>query len=86
MTGSAQYLRAAEIARLTGLSERTVRRRIASRELASVKLGGARLVAKTDLERVLSPATPWLQEPKDEDEPEPDKSTSYRSIGKAFYE
>ena len=86
MTGSAQYLRAAEIARLTGLSERTVRRRIASRELASVKLGGARLVAKADLERALSPAPPCLRESEDEGEPEPDKSTSYQSIGKAFYE
>ena len=86
MTRPPQYLRAAEIARLTGLSERTVRRWIASGELASAKIGGARLVAKADLDRALSPATPWLQKPKDEDELKPDNSTSYRSIGKAFNE
>ena len=86
MTGSAQYLRAAEIARHLGISERTVRRWIAAGELPSVKLGGSRLVAKADLERVLSPAPQLLQEPEDEGESELDKSTSYESIGKAFYE
>ena len=86
MTGSAQYLRAREIARLLGVSERTVRRLISDGTFPSVKVGGARLVAKADLERVLSPAAPWLQESEDEGEPEPDKSTTYQSIGKAYYE
>ena len=86
MTGSAQYLRAAEIARLLGISERTVRRWIASGELPSVKVGGSRLVARADLERTLSPAPSSLREPEEEGESELDKSTSYQSIGKAYYE
>ena len=60
MTGGAAYLRAGDIARLTGMSLRTVRRWIADEVLPSIKLGGARLVAKADLERLLcsSPTTP----------------------------
>jgi len=76
MTGSAQYLRAAEIARLLSLSERTVRRWIASGELPSAKVGGARLVAKADLERTLSPASDCFQRQEDEDESDADNSTS----------
>ena len=86
MTDAAQYLRAVEIARLLGISERTVRRWIASGELPSTKLGGARLVARADLERALLPASQGLQEPEDKDELEPEKSMSYQSIGKAFGE
>jgi len=40
----------------TGVSIRTARRWIAKRILASGKVGGARLVAKSELERLLSPA------------------------------
>jgi excisionase family DNA binding protein len=47
MTDGKEYLRAADIARLTGMSERTVRRRIADRTFPSAKVGGARLVAKS---------------------------------------
>jgi excisionase family DNA binding protein len=54
MTREAQYLRAADIAQLTGMSTRTVRRWIADEIIPSTKLGGARLVAKADLERLLS--------------------------------
>ena len=86
MTRPPQYLRAAEIARLTGLSERTVRRWIASGELPSVKVGGSRLVARADLERALSPARTYLRESEDESETKLDKSRSYDSIGKAYYE
>jgi excisionase family DNA binding protein len=50
-----QYLRATDIAELTGASVRTVRRWIADEVLPSVKIGGARLVAEPDLERLLSP-------------------------------
>ena len=53
MTNGRQYLRAADIVRLTGVSIRTVRRWIADEILPSTKLGGARLVAKADLERRL---------------------------------
>jgi excisionase family DNA binding protein len=43
------YFRAREIAELTGLSLRTVRRRIADETLRSVKWGGARLVSASEL-------------------------------------
>ncbi len=54
MTNGTEYLRAADIARLTGVSTRTARRWIAKRLLASAKVGGTRLVAKSELERLLS--------------------------------
>jgi excisionase family DNA binding protein len=53
MTGSTEYLRASHIAQLTGVSIRTVRRWIADDTIPSTKLGGARLVARADLERRL---------------------------------
>jgi excisionase family DNA binding protein len=57
MTNAApEYLRARDIARLTGVSLRTARRWIAKRILVSGKVGGARLVAKVELERLLSPS------------------------------
>jgi excisionase family DNA binding protein len=56
MTDTADFLRAGDIARLTGLSLRTVRRWIADEILPSVKVRGARLVSRKGLERVLSPA------------------------------
>ena len=49
-----EYLRATQIAERLGLSERTIRRLIASGVLPSVKMGGARLVAEADLRRALS--------------------------------
>jgi excisionase family DNA binding protein len=55
MSGDKQYLRAADIAALTGASIRTVRRWIADEILPSTKLGGARLVSRTDLEGLLTP-------------------------------
>ena len=55
MKAQPEYLRAAEVAKLTGLNLRTVRRWIADGTLPSVKLGGARLVAKSDLLRLLKP-------------------------------
>jgi excisionase family DNA binding protein len=48
-----EYLRAADIVRLTGMSLRTIRRLIADEIIPSTKLGGARLVARADLERLL---------------------------------
>ena len=53
MTRGREYLRAGDIARLTGVSLRTARRWIANGILASGKLGGTRLVAKRKLERLL---------------------------------
>ena len=55
MTDTPEFLRAGNIARLTGTSVRTVRRWIAEEILPSVKVRGARLVPRKDLERVLSP-------------------------------
>jgi excisionase family DNA binding protein len=49
MSGESEYLRARDIARLTGVSIRTARRWIAKRILASGRVGGARLVAKSEL-------------------------------------
>jgi excisionase family DNA binding protein len=51
MTNAPEYLRAGDIARLTGVSLRTARRWIANQILVSGKVGGARLVAKRELER-----------------------------------
>ena len=61
MTDGTEYLRAAGIARLTGVSIRTARRWIAKRLLASARVGGTRLVAKSELERLLS-AVPEVTE------------------------
>ena len=62
MNNDAEYLRATDVARITGVSLRTARRWIALRLVASTKLGGARLVGKRELERLLS----W-PEPDNED-------------------
>jgi excisionase family DNA binding protein len=66
MTDVPDFLRAGEIARLTGLSLRTVRRWIAEEILPSVKVRGARLVPRKALERVLSPAALAYGEPAEE--------------------
>jgi len=58
MTDAPEYLRAGDIACLTGTSVRTVRRWIADEILQSVKVRGARLVPRKELERVLSPPRP----------------------------
>ena len=86
MSGSREYLHVGEIAHLLGISERTVRRWIADGDLPSAKIGGSRLVAKADLERLLTPAPLDLEEPVDDDGATLDKSTSYGSIGKALSE
>jgi excisionase family DNA binding protein len=57
MANGREYLRAADIARLTGMHIRTVRRWIADEVVPSTKLGGARLVPKAELGRLLSPPT-----------------------------
>jgi excisionase family DNA binding protein len=67
MTGGTEYLRAADIVRLTGVSIRTVRRWIADRTLPSIKLGGARLVAKASLDRLHS-ASPTIEQLDDDGE------------------
>jgi excisionase family DNA binding protein len=62
MTAGAKYLHAGDIVRLTGMSIRTVRRWIAEEVIPSTKLGGARLVAKADLERRLCPSPDQAKE------------------------
>lgn len=47
------YLRAREIAELLGVDIRTVKRRIKDGTFPSIKLGGARLVCKHALLRIL---------------------------------
>jgi excisionase family DNA binding protein len=66
MTDTPDFLRAGDIARLTGVSLRTVRRWIADEVLPSAKVGGARLVSRKQLERVLSPAPRDWQESEEE--------------------
>jgi excisionase family DNA binding protein len=66
MTAVPEYLRAGDIARLSGASVRTVRRRIADGTLPSVKMGGLRLVSRKVLDRVLSPALPDWTDPEEE--------------------
>jgi excisionase family DNA binding protein len=55
MTNAPDFLRAGDIACLTGISVRTVRGWIAKETLPSVKLRGVRLVPRKDLERMLAP-------------------------------
>jgi excisionase family DNA binding protein len=54
MINRSNFMRAAEISRELSLSERTIRRWISDETLPSRKLGGARLVARGDLQRLLS--------------------------------
>ncbi len=64
--GAAVFLRPRQIAELLGVTERTVRRWIADGTLSSVKLGGARLVARATLAQRLG--TPLDLPGKDDDE------------------
>jgi excisionase family DNA binding protein len=72
MTERTEYLRASDIARLTGVSIRTARRWIADEILPSTKLGGARLVARADLESQLC-SSPDPTREADEDVAEHDE-------------
>lgn len=46
-----------EVARRTGVCERTVRRAIANNQIASFRLGRRLLVPRSEVERILSPLT-----------------------------
>lgn len=48
-----EYFSTAEVAALTGLSERTVRRRVADGDLRSALVGRLRRIARTDLEEFM---------------------------------
>jgi hypothetical protein len=58
MTDAAEYMRAAGIAKVFGLTERTVRRRFADGTIPSVKIGGARLASKAVLARLMGRGDP----------------------------
>jgi len=49
-----EYVSAKQAARETSLSEKTIRRRIASGELQSTKIGSRRLISRDSLESLLS--------------------------------
>ena len=70
---SLTLLSAVGIASLTGMSLRTVRRWIANETLPSSKVGGARLVSRNGLARMLCPQNkPW-----EDDDAENDGKTGY---------
>jgi excisionase family DNA binding protein len=83
MTDGTEYLRAADIVRLTGVSIRTVRRWIADKTIPSTKLGGARLVARADLEGLLCSSAEPAEEEDEEATEHDGESRSRQSIGKA---
>ena len=66
MTNGREYLRAADIVRLTGISLRTARRWIADEIIPSVKIGGTRLVPKAELGSLLSPLSTATEERTEE--------------------
>ena len=76
MTNCAGYLRAGQIARAFGLSERTVRRWISSGQVRSMRIGGARLIAKVDLDRWIAKRHACLVEDDAPDENE-DETGNY---------
>jgi excisionase family DNA binding protein len=83
MSADRAYLRATDIARLTGVSIRTARRWIAEEIIPSTKLGGARLVARADFEHLLC-SSPDPAEEGDQEATEHDgESRCCQSIGKA---
>ncbi len=65
--GGTAFLRPRQIAELLSVTERTVRRWIADGTLPSVKLGGARLVARVTLERRLEAPLDLPEESDDEE-------------------
>ena len=81
MSPAKQYFRAAEIASLTGISLRTIRRWIRDKVLRSTKAGGARLVAITDLEAVLSGYDDTARTSDNQEENDEDLD----NVGKASY-
>ncbi len=64
--GARTFLRPRQISEMLGVTERTIRRWIADGTLPSVKLGGARLVARVTLEQRLGASLVLLEESNDE--------------------
>lgn len=63
---SPAFFRPRQVAELLGVTERTIRRWIRVGTLTSCRIGGARLVARADLERVLGAPLEHVQESDDE--------------------
>ena len=64
--GGPAFLRPRSVAELLDVTERTVRRWIADGTLPSVKLGGARLIARATLEQKLGAPPDLFEESDDE--------------------
>ena len=67
MTDGREHLRARDIARLMGVSTRTVRRWIANEIIPSIKVGGVRVVPKAELTRLLSPLSTTIEDATDDE-------------------
>ncbi len=65
--GGPAFLRPRLVAELLDVTERTVRRWIADGTLSSVKLGGARLIARATLEQQLGASLDLSEESDDEE-------------------
>ena len=65
--GGPAFLRPRLVAALLDVTERTVRRWIADGTLPSVKLGGARLIARATLEQQLGAPLDLFEESDDEE-------------------
>jgi excisionase family DNA binding protein len=57
MPNGERFLRIKEVAECLRMSDKTVRRMIDARQLASVKIRGLRLVCWSDLQKMLQPST-----------------------------
>lgn len=76
MKAGKKYLRAPEIAALTGMSERTIRRWLADEILPSTKVRGARIVAMAHLEAVLSASHDTIRGISDDEDQYDEESRS----------
>ncbi len=79
MTVERSHLRVREIVDLLGTSERTIRRWLTDGTLPSVKIGGTRLVARADLDRLLD----GVRQGVGRQQQNTDESRDYMFIGKA---
>jgi excisionase family DNA binding protein len=51
-TNEQEFLRVAEVAKIIGVSERTVQRWVEDKVIKSSKLGGVRLIPKKEIDRL----------------------------------
>ena len=67
LMGGPAFLRPRSVAELLGVTERSVRRWIADETLPSIKVGGARLIARDALEQQLGTSLNLPQEEHDDE-------------------